>query len=83
MFLYYLVNEKNEKHYLGLTNNLSRRIEEHNKENKHFTGKIKGVWKLVAFKKFNDGNFARKEEKRLKKAKNKKYIEWYFKNKRL
>jgi len=37
---------------------------------------------LIGYKSIKDENFAKKEEKRLKKSKNRKYIEWYFKNKR-
>jgi len=78
MYLYLLENNLNKIFYIGLTNNIERRLEEHNSENKHFTGKMGGVWKLISLKKFKDEGLARKEEKRLKKSKNKNYIRWYF-----
>ena len=78
MYLYLLENNLNKIFYIGLTKDVNRRLEEHNKKNKHFTGKMKGIWHLVASKKFSDKNLAREEEKRLKKSKNKKYIKWYF-----
>ena len=79
MFLYLLENIIKNKFYIGVSNDLDRRLIEHNSNNKHFTGKIRGVWKLKYYIKFDSENNARKEEKRLKKAKNKKYILWYFK----
>ena len=78
MFLYHLANIEKKKFYIGLTNNLKRRIKEHNFETKHYTGRIKGEWKLIGYKFFEDKSEAVKEEKRLKKSKNKKYINWYF-----
>jgi hypothetical protein len=33
---------------------------------------------LSGFKEFEDESLARKEERRLKKSKNKNYINWYF-----
>ena len=78
MYLYLLVNEDNSKFYIGITDNLERRLGEHNYPNKHFTGKISGDWKLLKYKWFDDEARARIEEKRLKKCRNKKYIAWYF-----
>lgn len=79
MYLYLLVNEYNKKYYLGTTADLNRRLNEHNGENRHFTGKIKGDWKLLGYKEFKTDSEARREEIRLKQSKNKKYILWYFK----
>lgn len=78
MYLYLLENIKNQIYYIGLTNNINRRLEEHNRKSKHFTGKIKGNWAIIGKKEFDDKDLARKEEKRLKKSKNRKYIKWYF-----
>ena len=78
MFLYYLINSEKGKFYIGLTNNLERRIKEHNYETKHYTGRIRGKWKLIGYKAFKNKIEAEKEEKRLKRSKNKKYISWYF-----
>lgn len=46
MFLYLLENVIKNKFYIGVSNNLDRRLIEHNTNNKHYTGKINGIWKL-------------------------------------
>ena len=74
MFLYILENTRTRGFYIGITNNLNRRLDEHNSNNQHFTGKINGEWKLIFKRRFISEIEARKEEIRLKKAKNKKYI---------
>lgn len=78
MYVYLLVNESNNKYYIGTTNNIKRRLKEHNGENKHYTGKIEGRWKLIGYKEFKIESEARKEEIRLKKSKNRRYVRWYF-----
>jgi putative endonuclease len=78
MFLYLLENTISSKLYLGITKDLNRRLREHNSPQNHFTGKTLGTWKLAYSKWFDSELEARKEEIRLKKSKNKKYIEWYF-----
>ncbi|CAN5346163.1 hypothetical protein BH10PAT1_BH10PAT1_7830 [soil metagenome] len=78
MYLYILKNSINNKFYIGTTKNLIRRLQEHNGENKHFTGKNQGIWNLVFKREYQDETKARKEELRLKKSKSKKYILWYI-----
>ena len=68
---------------VGTTNDYQRRLKEQNWNNMHYTGRIKGDWKLIYLKEFSSDKEARIEESRLKKAKNKKYIEWYIINKRV
>lgn len=80
MILYILENKKADKYYIGITKDIQRRIKEHNEDNGHYTGKIDGTWKIVYEKIFEFEKEARKEERRLKKAKNKKYIKWYIEN---
>jgi len=67
--------------YIGISKNPKRRLLEHNSPQSHYTGKIKGEWKLVYSKLYNSKSEARKEEIRLKKSKNKKYLKWYIENK--
>jgi len=81
MYLYILRGEKNNKYYIGITTNLDRRIEEHSCNKTHFTGLQHEVWKIVFTKFFDDDTLARREEIRLKKAKNRRYLEWYMGNK--
>ena len=64
--------------YIGTTQDIDRRLKEHNSNNRHYTGKNKGGWRLLKSIYFKDKKKARKEEKRLKRSKNKKYILWYF-----
>ncbi len=68
-YVYILTNKWNKVLYIGLTNNLKRRTEEHkNKLKKGFTSKY-NVDKLVYFEHFKYINDAIKREKRLKKWK--------------
>jgi len=43
MFVYYLTNTEKKKFYIGLTNDLERRIKEHNYKTKHYTGRISWI----------------------------------------
>ena len=68
-YVYILSNKWNNVLYIGLTNNIKRRIEEHKaKKIKGFTSKY-NVGKLVYFEHFKYVNDAIKREKRLKKWK--------------
>lgn len=80
MFLYILINDLSQKYYIGITSDLDRRLREHNSKNSHYTGKSTGNWNLLFSKWFDSKIEARKEEIRLKKAKNRKYIDWYISN---
>lgn len=73
-FIYILVSEKNGKFYIGSTNNLERRLGEHN------FGKTKSIknlrpLKLVFKKEFESLLEARQMEIKLKKSKNRTIIE--------
>ena len=80
MFLYILFNKLADKYYIGITENLQRRIIEHNSNQTHYTGKVAGDWEILYSKWFNSKIEARQEEIRLKKAGNRKYLEWYMSN---
>ena len=68
-YLYLLTNYKNTVLYLGVTNNLKRRVQEHkNGVNEGFSKKY-NCNKLVWFKKFEDIRFAIEMEKKMKKWK--------------
>ena len=64
-YTYILANKKNGTIYVGITDNLERRIYEH-KHSKDFTSRY-GVYHLVYFEETNDVNEAIKREKQLKK----------------
>ncbi len=83
-YLYLLTNYKNTVLYLGVTNDLKRRVKEHKDgTNKGFSKKYK-CNKLVWFEEFEDIRFAIEMEKKMKKWKreykenliNEKNLEW-------
>ena len=66
-YVYILASKANVMIYIGVTNNLSRRLHEHkNGEIDGFT-KTHGIHKLVFFEEFSDINDAIACEKRLKR----------------
>ena len=68
-YLYLITNTSNSVLYLGVTNNLKRRIIEHKEGiNEGFSKKYK-CKKLVWFEKFSDIKFAIEKEKQMKKWK--------------
>ena len=68
-YVYILASKRNSALYIGITNNLWRRIEEHRtKKNKSFTSRY-NIDKLVYFEHYNYINQAITREKRLKKWK--------------
>ncbi|MBW6479359.1 MAG: GIY-YIG nuclease family protein [Bacteroidales bacterium] len=73
-FVYILFSEKFDKLYIGHTNNIDRRIYEHNLGHEKSTRS--GIpWKLVYSRAFASRSEAYNEEQRIKKRKSKKYLE--------
>ena len=68
-FVYILQSNKNKKYYIGSTNNLERRVIEHNNGSGGIYTKLNGPWRLVNFRKFSNISLARNEEKKLKSYK--------------
>jgi putative endonuclease len=76
-FLYILYSSSLDKYYIGTTNNIERRIYEHNLGRGKYTSK--GIpWEIKFTRFFNSKDDAVKEERRLKKCKSRKYIESYI-----
>ena len=74
-FYVYIMTNKSKTLYVGVTNNLQRRVYEHkNKMIKSFTSKY-NISKVVYFKVFNDIESAIKREKQIKGWLRKKKIE--------
>jgi putative endonuclease len=74
-YAYILVSFSTEKIYIGHTENLERRLEEHNSLGKKSSSTRKrGPWKVIFKKEFENRTDAMKFEKYLKSLKNKKYI---------
>lgn len=79
-FIYILTNKNNTVLYIGVTNNLKRRIYQHkNKLSDGFTKKY-NVDKLVYFEQFNDPLNAIGREKQLKGGSRQKKIDLITKN---
>ncbi len=67
--VYIIQSQKNKKFYTGSSNDIDRRIYEHNHSAGGQYSKINGPWKLVWFKEFEKIEEARLEEKRIKSFK--------------
>lgn len=78
MYLYILENTYNHKYYIGTTVNWRRRLSEHNSEQSKYTGRQSGQWELRFLNEYGNTTEAIREEHRLKKTKNRKYISWYI-----
>jgi len=73
-FVYIIYNSECDKYYIGQTNNIIRRLEEHNDKTKNkYTSKYLGEWKMVYEEEFCNRKEAMLREKFLKKQKNKKF----------
>jgi putative endonuclease len=72
-YTYILKSEKTNKLYIGHTENLERRLFEHN-SNQSKSTKNKGPWKLIFSKEFSTRSDAMKFELKLKSIKNKDYL---------
>jgi putative endonuclease len=73
--VYILYSEKCDRYYIGYSENIDARLERHNNGVVTATQKCK-PYILKAYKTFLSELEARKEERRLKKGKNRKYLEW-------
>ncbi len=70
MFVYILYSDRTGKHYIGHTNNLNRRLKEHN------TGLVRSTkgrapWHIIDYKKYYSRSEARWIERSLKHSKEK------------
>ncbi len=74
-FVYALYNSEAGKIYIGQTNNIERRLREHNEKlGNHFTAKVKGEWKLIYKEELSSRVEALKREKQLKSYKGRQFI---------
>jgi putative endonuclease len=72
-YTYILKSEKTDRLYIGHTENLERRLREHN-SNQTKSIKNRGPWNLIFKKEFLTRSDAMKFELKLKSVKNKKYL---------
>lgn len=73
-YTYILISLTTEKLYIGHTENLERRLEEHNSDKKLTYTSKKGPWKMIFKKEFTSRSEAVNFENYLKKLKNRKYV---------
>jgi len=65
MHYVYVLQSKNKSLYIGYTNNIRRRILEHNRQ-ENFSTKPYAPWKLIFFEGYLEENDAKRREKYLK-----------------
>ena len=71
--VYILYSSIIDKYYVGYTNNIRRRLYEHNRKKRKYTD-VGIPWDLVYLETFEDKKDAIKREKYIKSRKSKKYI---------
>lgn len=76
-YSYILINSDRTKTYIGHTDNLNRRLKEHNSGNNKFTSKF-GPWEVKHFEKFDELVHAIKREKYFKSCTGRKFIKKLF-----
>jgi putative endonuclease len=76
-FLYILYSDSRDRFYIGQTDNIESRLKYHN-SGYVLSTKAGRPWKLILVKVFPDRASAMKEEARLKRAKNRIYLERYI-----
>jgi len=78
-FVYVLFNRDKNNIYIGQTNNLERRLEEHNsKLGNHFTAKFDGMWTLIYKEELITRNEALSREKQLKSFRGREFLKNYI-----
>ena len=76
-YVYILKSKKNSKLYKGITNDLKRRVVEHNSGKSTFTSN-NGPWELLYYEAFRDKVDAKREEQFLKSGKGRERIKHLF-----
>lgn len=81
MFVTYILKSKGfPKTYVGVTNDINRRIGEHN-AGKHSYTKRHIPWEVFYFEEFNNFTDARKREKYFKTASGRRFMKKLFREK--
>ncbi len=78
--VYAIYNLVIDKIYIGQTSQLKRRLREHGKPSKHFTGKIQGEWVLIYQESVATRSEALKREKQLKSYRGRKFVKQFIIN---
>lgn len=78
-YVYVLYNQENEKIYIGITQDLERRLQEHNeKRGNHFTARYSGKWILIFSEEVKTKKEALIREKQLKSYKGRQYVKTFI-----
>ncbi len=78
-FVYVLRSKRDNSFYIGLTNDLNRRIKQHNRGN-NFSTRYKTPLELIHFEKLNSRKDARNREKYLKSGWGRQFLKKKYKN---
>jgi putative endonuclease len=73
-YVYVLENQNDKSFYIGFTNNLKRRLFEHQNQKGGRTTKLKDNWKLIYFEGYLTEKDAVGREKFLKSGSGRKYL---------
>jgi putative endonuclease len=73
--VYIIYSQKLDRYYLGYTENIVVRLQQHNSGESTFTSKATD-WQLCYTEKFSSRELAHKRELEIKRKKSRKYIEW-------
>ncbi len=75
-FVYILYSVTADKYYVGHTENIERRLSEHNNKQTRFTSSLAKDWIVKYSKSYITRTEAMKAERTIKSKKSRKYIEW-------
>jgi putative endonuclease len=74
-FVYVIFSERLNRYYVGHTENLEHRLEQHNSGLSKYTSRATD-WQRVYFEEYSNRILAQKREREIKNKKSRKYIEW-------
>ena len=74
MFYTYVIENKNGNRYIGFTNDLKKRIIEHNNNETYTSRRLKGPWKIIYYEDCANKLDAHQREKYLKSGRGWAYL---------
>jgi len=74
--VYILYSATADKYYVGHTENIERRLVEHNTNQTRFTSSLANDWELKYHQSYSTRSEAMQAERKIKAKKSKKYIVW-------
>ena len=80
-YVYVVYNKMHDKIYVGQTNNVDRRLIEHNSQRlnkKQHTSKFSGQWMLIYEEEFDNRSLAIAREKELKSHQGREFLKQYI-----